>query len=554
MPAQQNDVEPMISKFRAKPAEDDPAQPAEPAEPQPSAGAPEQPPDRAAEPTARGSRTPFLLLALILAVQCGVSLWMMRANGMFEDEGTYAYDGHELWQSWFDHVPNTSNYSKILSGVPDFYPIISAGLDKLDGLLAIRLFSCAMMLVATVALFAFTRRLYGPRAAVIAAGLFALLQPTTYMGAFGTYDAMALALLAVAALCALFAAESRFAAFWIIGASLCCFLADAAKYAAALWNLPVFAVLLFTAVPYVGWRRSVLRTFAALAGFAALIGAGLYAGGADLRAGIAFTTTQRAAGTTPASLIYHDTMMRLGLVLVAALLGLAFAALSPVCGGRFRVPGTLLAGSLLIAGLLAPVNQARIDTNVAFPKHLGFGAWFTAALAGFGIAAFFNQTRSRTAAHGITAAAVLASGLYGTQQAHMLFQTWGNAKQAVAAMKPYIQKGKARYLAEDDPVEQYYLRNQTNQSQWYNTWSFSYRDPHTGVHLTGTPAYVDAIKHEFFSVVELLAVNTEDADRQMAAQLGKTKDYVLVAKVPLYENGSSKPFSYYYIWALHKHA
>ncbi|MBR7832344.1 glycosyltransferase family 39 protein [Actinospica durhamensis] len=555
MPAQRNDVEPMISKSRANAAEGDAQQSLEESGRERSADVPRpRRPEQPANASGGNSRIPLLLLLLILAVQCGISLWLIHANGMFEDEGTYAYDGHELWQSWFDHVPNTSNYSKILSGVPDFYPIISAGLDKLGGLFAIRLFSCAMMLVSTSALYSFTRRLYGPRAAVIAAALFALLQPTTYMGAFGTYDAMALALLSLAALCALRSTESRFAWLWIFGVFLCCFLADSAKYAAALWNAPVFAVLLFASVPYTGWRKALIRTFAALAGLCALIGAGLALGGADLRAGIAFTTTQRAAGTTPASLIYHDTMLRLGIVLIAALLGLAFAALSPVSGGRFRTPGTLLAASLIVAGLLAPINQARIDTNVAFPKHLGFGAWFTAALAGFGIAAFFAHNRSRTAANLVTAAAVLASGLYGTQQAHMLFQTWGNAQQAVQAMKPYISKGNARYLAEDDPVEQYYLRNQTNQSQWYNTWSFSFRDPHTGAHLSGTPAYVDAIKHEFFSVVELLAVNTEDADKQMATQLSKTKDYVLVAKVPLYENGSSTPFSYYYIWALHKHA
>jgi 4-amino-4-deoxy-L-arabinose transferase-like glycosyltransferase len=545
MPAQRNDVEPMISESPVNGAETAAAQPD---------GGSAQPARRSDGSRAPGSRWHVPLLLLVLAVQCGVSLWLMHTNGMFEDEGTYAYDGHQLWQSWFDHVPNTSDYSKILSGVPDFYPVISAGLDHVGGLFAIRLFSCAMMLATTIASFCFTRRLYGPRAAVIAAALFALLEPTTYMGAFGTYDAMALALLAFGSVCALRAADGRLAWLWISGAVLFCALADAAKYASALWNPPVFAVLLFAAVPHVGWRRACLRTFAAVLGLGVLIGAGLYLGGADLRAGIAFTTTQRAAGTTPASEIYHDTMIRLGIVLVAALIGLAFAALSPASDGRFRVPGTLLAASLVVAGLLAPINQARIDTDVAFPKHLGFGAWFTAALAGFGIAAFFTQARSRAAANAVTALAVLASGAYGTQQAHMLFQTWGNAVPAVDAMKPYITKGKDRYLAEDDPVEQYYLRGRTNQSQWYNTWSFGYRDPHTGAHLSATAAYVDAIKHEYFSVVELLGVGTEDADKQMAAQLAKTKDYVLVAKLPLYEFGAKKPVSYYYVWVLHKHA
>lgn len=543
MSAQRNDVETTISKSTAAEA----------------GGHAPDPAEQSADPgrqegSNRSRRVAWLLLSLILVTQCAISLWLMHTNGMFEDEGTYAYDGHQLWQSWFDGVPNTVDYSRILSGVPAFYPVIAAGLDSLGKLLAIRLFSCAMMLSATVSLFFFTRRLYSTRSALIAAGLFALLQPTTYMGAFGTYDAMALALLAVAAVCALKAAYSRWAWLLVLGTIVFCLLADAAKYASLLWNPPIFAVLLFAAAPQVGWRRAVTRTLIAAVGLGALIAAGLYIGGADLRAGIAFTTTQRAAGTTPASQIYSDTMLRLGIVLVAALIGLAFAAFSPTSGGKYRVPGTLLAGSLLIAGLLAPINQARIDTLVAFPKHLGFGAWFTAALAGFGIAAFFAQARSRKVANSVTALAVAASGAYGTQQAHMLFQTWGNAVPAVDAMRPYIAKGKARYLAEDSPVEQYYLRNVTNQNQWYNTWGFSFQDPHTHVTLSGTPAYVDAIKHEYFKVVELLGVGSEPADQAMAAQLAKTKDYVLVAKLPLYEYGSSTPYSYYYVWALHKHA
>ena len=48
-------------------------------------------------------------------------------------------------------------------------------------------------------LWATASRLYGQRAALLAAGLFATLAGTQFLGAFATYDAMALFLLALAA-------------------------------------------------------------------------------------------------------------------------------------------------------------------------------------------------------------------------------------------------------------------------------------------------------------------------------------------------------------------
>ena len=55
------------------------------------------------------------------------------------------------------------------------------------------------MLGVTGLLWATTARLYGRRAALLAAGLFATLAGTQFLGAFATFDAMALFLLALAA-------------------------------------------------------------------------------------------------------------------------------------------------------------------------------------------------------------------------------------------------------------------------------------------------------------------------------------------------------------------
>ena len=62
-----------------------------------------------------------------------------------------------------------------------------------------RALSLVFMLGATTLLWATTRLLCGRRAAFFAVALFAVLGPTLHLGAFATYDAMSLFLVALAA-------------------------------------------------------------------------------------------------------------------------------------------------------------------------------------------------------------------------------------------------------------------------------------------------------------------------------------------------------------------
>ena len=66
------------------------------------------------------------------------------------------------------------------------------------------------MLGVTSLLWATTVRLYGQRAALLAAALFATLAGTQFLGAFATFDAMALFLLALAAWLGVRSADCQF--------------------------------------------------------------------------------------------------------------------------------------------------------------------------------------------------------------------------------------------------------------------------------------------------------------------------------------------------------
>ncbi len=130
-----------------------------------------------------------LLLLVVLAVQAVLSLRLVRADTAFDDEATSLWAGHLEWAHWL-HGTSIPQFPKYFSGAPMIYPPLGALADSLGGLAAARVLSLLFMLGATVLLWATTGRLYGQRAALFAAALFAVLGPTLHLGAFATYDAL----------------------------------------------------------------------------------------------------------------------------------------------------------------------------------------------------------------------------------------------------------------------------------------------------------------------------------------------------------------------------
>ena len=181
-------------------------------------------------------------LTLILVVQAALSMRLIWSNTAFIDEAEYILAGHmEL-----AHLTQHTAFATYFSGAPVIYPPIAAYFDSLGGLAAARLLSLAFMLVATTLLHGVARRLLSDRvAATLAAALFAWLGSAQFLGAFATYDAMALTLLAAATWLGVLAAEKS---GWVsyallVGAGFAMALADATKYAAALFDPVVIAVI-----------------------------------------------------------------------------------------------------------------------------------------------------------------------------------------------------------------------------------------------------------------------------------------------------------------------
>jgi hypothetical protein len=151
-------------------------------------------------PGGKGRATPAARrwpLLVVLAAQAVLSLRLIWSNTAFQDEALYLRAGHLEWAWLLHHMP-IPDFPAYFSGAPVIYPPLGALADSIGGLAAARILSLCFMLGVTSLLWATTIRLYGQRAAVLAAALFATLAGTQFLGAFATFDAMALFMLSLA--------------------------------------------------------------------------------------------------------------------------------------------------------------------------------------------------------------------------------------------------------------------------------------------------------------------------------------------------------------------
>ena len=132
------------------------------------------------------------------------------------------------------------------------------------------------------------------------------------------------------------------------------------------------------------------------------------------------------------------------------------------------------------AGLLAPLEQARIHTITSLHKHVDFGAWLAAPAAGYALAQLsrIGQRRSLSlVTAGLLAAAIVPLGALGAAQASDLYQGWPDSAQAVAQLRALTRAFPGNYLAEDYDIPAYYLQSSVPWPRWSNTWYLSYTQP-----------------------------------------------------------------------------
>lgn len=517
------------------------------------------------------SRLPWPLLPIV-AAQAALSARLLHRNSAFLDEATYIYAGHQVLDHWF-HGASVAGYETYFSGSPDIYPPLAALADDLGGLTGARILSMVFMLGVTTTLFLAARRLYGGLAAFIGSALFVTLASTQYLTAFATYDAMALFLITLAAYCVIRAGDAPMndegdgTWYWVAGAVVTA-LANATKYATALYDPVVIALAALVVLRRQRVKPGLGRAAAVATVVSACLGLLLAVGGSMYVTGIKSTTLERAQSVDKASVVFSDTWHWIGWLLVVAAVGLAIVAVGTVrrrntvtldevggtatLGAR-RYTDLAIAAVLVFAGVMAPLNQARIHTTTSLSKHVDFGAWFAAIVAGYAIVALARILRNRWAVAGLalalTAALAVPAGATGYHQSDHFFASWPNAATLKDSLSPLVHKGDEHYLVEDYDVAAYYLGPQVRWQQWQDTWYFTYIDPETHQVLSGVPAWTDAVKHHYFSLVVLDFGDTAAVDHQITAAMKQYGHYHVIGEATYTDAFGTGQFTIWQYWS-----
>ena len=491
------------------------------------------------------------LLVLVLAVQTVLSVRLVRADTAFEDEATYLWAGHLEWAHWL-HGTSIPPFASYFSGAPVVYPPVAALADSLGGLAGARLLSLVFMLAATALLWGTARRLFGVRAAFFAAALFAVAGPTLHLGAFATYDALSVALTALAAWCVVRAGDGE-GTGWMVAAGTALAVANAAAYASAVFDLVVLALALLT-----GWPPP------ADGGPAVRDPAGRGGGTGDCRvAGRRQRLPHRGAAD------HAGAGRRAGLPAVGAHRRLVVDRPDSgpgdmrgdhQFGQRPDWPRTSLLAVLAAAAVLGPLEQARLHTLASLNKHVGLGAWFAAIAAGYAVDRFVAVApagRSQAITCGACVVALVFPAAVGASQAWTFSTDWPNASSFIAILRPLADHGSGHLLVEDASIARYYLPAGSQWQRWSSTRNIvlpsgaSTGGPASTVGVTGdgnAGVFAEFITRGYFSLVALNFADTTALDRRLAVQLRHDPRYRIADVVPYGTEILTGSHGTYVIW------
>ena len=496
------------------------------------------PPDPLPEPSQQLHRriVPAVGLLVILIAQACLSVRLLHLDTAFADEALYLWAGHMDWAHLFHGTP-LPPLATYLSGSPVFYPPVGAIADSIGGLTGARVLSLVFMLIATWMLWLTGTRLYGHWAALFATAFWALLGETLRLGAFATYDAMACALLTVSAYAAVRAAQSDAnGPQWAIASAVALTVANCTKYATGLFDPVIVCLAITTSLTVQPDRKRAIRLGGVVGGYLAIFLSTLIAiattGNGYYAVGIAATTTSRASSGQTALQVLETVKPIVEVVGPIAVLGAA------LCLWLERDWSRRLVTSLLVmAGTLAPLNQARIHTSTSLDKHADFGAWFMAMAAGYAIAALRRgHFLQRAAATLAAAGAVAATLVVGVPLAKLGDSYWPNTARLTAETVPQLARARGEILFENPSIIDYDLGHRIG---WTAIWkqisgqsSLRLRSGKTiadaPVGSAGIPApYITAIHHGYFQYVILNNDRADSFDAKVIPVLFADPHYVL---------------------------
>jgi hypothetical protein len=312
----------------------------------------------------------------VLAAQATLTLpWMWR-TAAYTDEAMYLSASHSGWS-------HLMSYAASFPGDPLLYPPVAAIFDSAGGLIAARLLSLIIMLGTTALIYLIGDRLFGQIPGILAALLFAVCGIAVHLGAAATFDPMALFLLVLALYAAVRMRDGGVR--WLLICPLALAGANAAKYSTIAWDPVIVAAIILY-----GWskgRAQAICLATSVLATAAVVDFGiLLIGGPDVASGALVTTfygsPQFGTPSSSLSVLAHAFLM-IGLIVLIALAGVWVSLVK-----KMPPSATAFLCLLVLAALIAPIEQARVHQLPSLDENMGFGLPFAALGAGYALGAW----------------------------------------------------------------------------------------------------------------------------------------------------------------------
>ena len=242
-----------------------------------------------------------------------------------------------------------------------------------------------------------------------------------------------------------------------------------------------------------------------------------------------------------------------GLIVLLAIAGVVISWV----GRRGWVPTFLLA-VLAVAGLLGPLEQARLHTLASLNKHVGLGAWFAAIAAGYAIDRFIAAApagRAQAVTTGALIVALVFPASVGASQSRQFSTDWPNATSFIAIFGPMANHGNGRLLVETASIARYYLPSGSQWQRWSSTRNIvmpsgaSTGGPASSAGVTGPGnrgVFAAFITHGYFTYVVLNYTDTTALDYQITKDLRSSGHYKRVAVIPY--GTEISPRGTYVVW------
>jgi hypothetical protein len=276
-----------------------------------------------------------------------------------------------------------------------------------------------------------------------------------------------------------------------------------------------------------------------LAATAALLAAGLVAGGGSYLGGFERTMLTRAAGSASPLAVLGQSWSWAGLVLVLAISGIVIS-----CVSRQGAAQAWLLGFLSAALVIGPLEQAQLHTAATLNQHVGLGAWFAAIAAGYTADRFITASppgRGRAVTCAACVIALIFPAALGITQSRSFSSNWANAKSFISIFTPLADHSTGPLLVEDPSVAEYYATAGAQWQRWSSTRNItrpagiSTGGPAASASVTSAgnaPVYAQYIAEGYFSLIALNYADTTSLDGQITADLRRNHHYHIIQVVP----------------------